>query len=142
MKKIVSLALVIALLMSCGMAFAADDSASKGLLRNSNYFDLYGIVLNASGSGVIEIVFTVAGVGICSTLGVVDYQVQKYENVGWVDMTGRLAGETISNDTVHVFSRSYNGVKGGIYRVTCTFVSTNSYGTGYKSFTSVTITAK
>ncbi len=142
MKRIVSLFLVIALLMSCGIAFAADESDSKALLRNSNYFDLYGIVLNASGGGVVEFVFTVAGVGMCSTLGVVNYMVQKYENGGWVDMTGLLPGETISNDVAHVFARSYAGVKGGIYRVTCTFISINSYGVGTKSFTSVSITAK
>jgi len=86
-------------------------------------------------------VFSCGGTGVCDSLGVATYVVEKQEDDGdWVDVTNLLSGKTTSGASSYTFSKYFNGVEGETYRVQCTFISIIGNGSETKPYTSGSIT--
>ena len=135
MKRFATIILLAAMLLNL-FSFAAFAEAGNNS-RASNYFDYYGINLSDKGNGRIKIVFSAGGTGICDSIGVASYMVEKLGSDGsWDDVSGLLSGKTASNTSSYTFSKYFNGVEGETYRVQATFVSTINGGTEYKNYSS------
>lgn len=138
MRKYISLLLVFSILF-CSSAFAALPETDE--MQASNYFQSYGMVITAMGSGKLYLTFTCTAVGIADQLGVANFWVEKRDSDGnWEDITGQVNGSTNTNVTSYSFSKIFNGVAGETYRVKCTFMCTKTIngvvGTEHKSYTS------
>ena len=139
MKKLTTIILLAAMLLNL-FAFTAYAEVENST-RASNYFDYYGINLSDQGDGRIKIVFSCGGTGVCDSLGVATYEVEKQnDNGGWEDVTGMLSGKTTSGASSYTFSKYFNGVEGETYRVQCAFICTINNGTETKPYTSGSIT--
>ena len=138
MKKMISVALVMLMLFTalCGVA-SAETAVTP---RASNYFHSYGVNLGDAGNGKLSITFHCVGLGICSTLGVASYEVEKLTDEGWVNVSGLLDGQTGSNCASYTYGRYFNGVSGETYRLNVTFICVLNGGAETKTFTSGTIT--
>ena len=140
MKRLMSLVIVF-LMIFPGMAMAALPEESGTF--SSNYFCSYGTTLSKEGNGVIQITFSTTGTGICTTLGVANFWVERLNDDGeWVNVTGVLNGSTASGVVNYTFSRYFYGVPGETYQVQVTFISVINGGAETKSHTSSIITAK
>lgn len=110
--------------------------------RDSAFFSSYGTTMSRQGGGTIKIVFTANGMGICNTLGVATYEVERLNDEGhWEDCSGLLSGQTGSNVGSYTFSRYYYGVPGEVYRVKVTFYCSIDGEAEHKSYTSGRIEA-
>ena len=136
MKHTLSILLILTLLCSCIFSYAIAET------RASNYFSSYGTSMSAPGSGRIGITFKAVGTGICNQIGVATYTVQKETDVGWVDVSGQLSGQTGTNVASYTFGRYFQGVAGETYRIQVTFYCAIGTGCEHKSYTSGRITAK
>ena len=139
MKNALSIILVLTLLCSSIFSGALAEEASQ---RSSNYFTSYGTSMGTPGGGGINITFKAVGTGICNQIGVATYTVQKETDVGWVDVSGQLSGQTGTNVASYTFGRYFQGVAGETYRIQVTFCCTINNSSEYKSYTSGRITAK
>lgn len=138
MNKFISMVLAICLLCSSLVCFAQEEPTP----RNSAYFVSYGTTLSKVGDGVIKIVFSTQATGLATTLGVVNYDVERLDSNGnWVDCAGTLNGKTASNVGSYTFGKYFYGVAGETYRVKVTFVCAMNGGLEHKSYTSPIITA-
>ena len=138
MRKFISILLVFSILL-CSSAFAALPETDE--IQASNYFQSYGMVVTAMGSGKLHLTFTCTAVGIADQLGVATFWVQKKNSEGdWVDVTNQMNGSTNTNVTSYSFSKIFNGVAGETYRVKCTFLCVKTIngtvGSETKSYTS------
>lgn len=137
MKKAVSIILVLVLLCTSVLSFAAAEA------RASNYFSSYGTSISPVGGGKIYITFRAVGTGLCNQLGVANYTVQRRDDDGdWVDVSGLLSGQTGTNVAAYSFGRYFQGVAGETYRVRVTFYCLIRSGSEFKSYTSGRVTAK
>ncbi len=136
MKNVVSILLILTLLCSCIFSAALAET------RASNYFSSYGTTMSAPGNGLIGITFRAVGTDICNQIGVANYHVQKETELGWVDVSGLLSGQTGTNVASYTFGRFFQGVAGETYRIQVTFVCCIGTGMESKSYTSGRITAK
>lgn len=136
MKNVVSILLILTLLCSCIFSAALAET------RASNYFSSYGTTMSAPGNGGIAITFRAVGTDICNQIGVASYTVQKETELGWVDVSGQLSGQTGANVASYTFGRYFQGVAGETYRIQVTFCCTINNSSEYKSYTSGRITAK
>ena len=135
MKRFIAILLALMLLLCSTVAFATADNDEQP--RQSNYFATYGTSLTAIGSGKIRVSFSCTAVGTATTLGVVNYVVQRKNSSGnWEDVSDWLTGKTGSNVHTYSFSKTINGTAGQTYRVKCTFACTKNGSTEYKSYTS------
>ena len=139
MKNAISIILVLTLLCSSIFSGALAEEASQ---RSSNYFTSYGTSMGTPGGGGINITFKAVGTGICNQIGVATYTVQKETDVGWVDVSGQLSGQTGTNVASYTFGRYFQGVAGETYRIQVTFYCAIGTGCEFKSYTSGRITAK
>lgn len=139
MKRFLSVFLVFVLV--CGMVpLAQAESAIQP--RDSAFFSSYGTTLSRQGGGTIKIVFGATGMGICNTLGVATYQVQRLNDEGhWEDCSGLLDGQTARNVGSYTFSRYFYGMPGEVYRVKVMFVCSIDGELEFKSYTSGRIEA-
>lgn len=139
MKKLTTIILLAAMFLNL-FAFAACAETDIGT-RASNYFEYYGIRLSDQGNGRIKIVFSCGGTGVCDSLGVATYEVEKQnDNGGWEDVSGMLSGKTTSGASSYTFSKYFNGVEGETYRVKCTFTCIIGNSGETKPYTSGSIT--
>ena len=135
MKRFIAFMLALTLLLCSTIAFATADNDEQ--TRQSDYFVSYGTSLSAIGGGKIRVTFTCTAVDYATTLGVVNYEVQRKNSSGeWVDVTGWLSGKTGSNVHSYTFSKTINGTAGQTYRVMCTFICVKNGGVEHKSYTS------
>lgn len=135
MKRYIAFILAMALLLCSTVAFATADSEEPS--RQSNYFVSYGTSLSAIGGGKIKVTFSCSAVDYATTLGVVNYEVQRKNSSGnWEDVSGWLTGKTGSNVHTYSFSKTINGTAGQTYRVKCTFICAKDGGVEHKSYTS------
>jgi len=140
MKKFISMILAICLL--CGGLVCIAQEQVQAETRDSAYFASYGTTLSREGNGKIRIVFSTHATGIASTLGVVNYEVERKNDDGdWVDCSGLLAGRTVSNMGSYTFSKYFYGVSGETYRVKVTFICIMNGGFETKAYTSVSLKA-
>ena len=139
MKRFLFVLLVFVLV--CGMVpLAQAESAIQP--RDSAFFSSYGTTLSRQGGGTIKIVFGATGMGICNTLGVATYQVERLNEDGdWVDCSGLLNGQTGSNVGSYTFSRYFYGIPGEVYRVKVVFVCSIDGELEHKTYTSRRIEA-
>ncbi|MBQ8506061.1 MAG: hypothetical protein IJ466_01315 [Clostridia bacterium] len=141
MKKFITIILLAAMLLNVFVLSACAEAANGA--RNSNYFDYYGVNLTDQGDGRIKIVFSAGGTGVCDSIGVATYMVEKLnENGDWVDVTGLLSGKTASGVTSYSYSKYFNGVEGETYYVQATFICTIDGSTETKAYSSPSITTK
>lgn len=134
MRKFISILLVFSILL-CSSAFAALPETDE--IQASNYFQSYGMVVTAMGSGKLHLTFTCTAVGIADQLGVATFMVQRRDSDGnWEDITGNVTGSTNTNVTSYSFSKIFNGVAGETYRVKCVFYCQKNGGAEHKSYTS------
>ena len=139
MKKLTTILLLAAMLLNL-FAFSAYAEVENSS-RASNYFDYYGIRLTDQGGGRFKIVFSCGGTGVCDSLGVASYEVEKLDDDGsWDDVTGLLSGRTASGVSSYTFSKYFNGAEGETYRVQAVFTCTINSGTEHKNYTSARIT--
>lgn len=135
MKRFIAILLALTLLLCSTVAFATADDQEP--TRQSDYFASYGTSLSAIGGGKIKVTFTCSAVGTATTLGVVNYVVQRKDSSGnWVDVSGWLTGKTGSNVHSYTFSKTINGTAGKTYRVICIFICTKNGTSETKSYTS------
>jgi hypothetical protein len=135
MKRFIALLLAMILLVCSTAAFATADNEEQP--RQSNFFASYGTSLSAIGGGKIRVTFTCTAVDYATTLGVVNYEVQRKDSSGnWEDVSGWLTGQTGSNVHTYSFSRTINGTAGQTYRVKCIFICTKNGTSEHKSYTS------
>lgn len=135
MKRFIAILLALTLLVCSTVAFATADNDEQP--RQSNYFASYGTSLTAIGSGKIRVTFSCTAVDYATTLGVVNYEVQRKNSSGnWEDVSGWLTGQTGSNVHTYSFSKTINGTAGQTYRVKCTFICAKNGGVETKSYTS------
>lgn len=135
MKRFMAILLALTLLLCSAVAFATVDNQEP--TRQSDYFASYGTSLSAIGGGKIKVTFTCSAVGTATTLGVVNYIVQRRDSSGnWENATGWLSGKTGSNVHSYTFSKTINGTAGQTYRVMCTFICVKNGGVETKSYTS------
>lgn len=139
MKRFLFVLLVFVLV--CGMVpLAQAESAIQP--RDSAFFSSYGTTLSRQGGGTIKIVFGATGMGICNTLGVATYEVERLNDEGyWEDCSGLLDGQTASNVGSYTFSRYFYGIPGEVYRVKVTFYCSIDGEAEFKSYTSRRIEA-
>ena len=139
MKRFLFVLLVFVLV--CGMVpLAQAESAIQP--RDSAFFSSYGTTMSRQGGGTIKIVFGATGMGICNTLGVATYQVERLNEDGdWVDCSGLLNGQTGSNVGSYTFSRYFYGIPGEVYRVKVVFVCSIDGELEHKTYTSRRIEA-
>ena len=138
MKRFMAL-IVVVLMMLCLCAVASAESVST---RDSDYFNSYGATLSTTGSGKINITFSCTSVGTASQLGVSTYSVYRYTDDGWLLVAGPLNGSSSYNTNIHSFAKTFNGVAGEKYRVSCTFFCVKSGTSESKGYTSRSVTAK
>lgn len=138
MKRI-AVCLMIALLLLCAGTLAFAESPST---RDSDYFNSYGTTLTKQGSGQINITFSCTSVGTASQLGVSTYSVQKSTDSGWVTVSGPHDGSYAYNTSSFGMAKTFYGVAGEKYRVTCTFNCVKDNTMESKSYTSRTVTAQ
>lgn len=139
MKRIFSILLAMVLICSLFPLAQAEQAIQP---RDSAFFSSYGTTLSRQGGGTIKIVFTANGMGICNTLGVVTYQVERLDDEGyWEDCSGLLNGQTGSNVGSYTFSRYFYGVPGEVYRVKVVFVCSIDGELEHKTYTSGRIKA-
>ena len=136
MKKILTMALVLAFLCSYLVAPVLAEE------RSSNYFASYGTSMSAPGGGRIGITFKAVGTGLCNQIGVATYHVEKRTELGWVNVSGALSGQTGTNVASYAFGRYFQGIAGETYRIQVTFCCTINNSSEYKFYTSGSITAK
>lgn len=135
MKQFIALLLALMLLLCSTVAFATENN--EEMPRQSNYFISYGTTLSAIGGGKISVTFSCTAVGYATTLGVVNYVVQRKNSSGeWVDASGWLTGKTGSNVHTYSFSKTIYGNVGTTYRVKCIFICAKNGGVETKSYTS------
>ena len=135
MKRFIAFLLALTLLLCSTAAFATTDNDEP--TRQSDYFASYGMSLSAIGGGKIRATFTCTAEGYATTLGVVNYEVQRKDSSGnWEDVSGWLTGKTGSNVHTYSFSKTINGTAGQTYRVKCTFICAKDGGVETKSYTS------
>lgn len=135
MKRFIAILLALTLLVCSTVAFATADNDEQP--RQSNYFASYGTSLTAIGSGKIRVTFSCTAVDYATTLGVVNYIVQRRDSSGnWYNATGWLSGKTGSNVHTYSFSKTINGTAGQTYRVMCIFICTKNGTSETKSYTS------
>ena len=135
MKRFIAILLALTLLLCSTVALATADDQEP--TRQSDYFASYGTSLSAIGGGKIKVTFTCSAVGTATTLGVVNYEVQRKDSSGnWMDVSGWLTGKTGSNVHSYTFSKTINGTAGQTYRVKCTFICVKNGGAETKSYTS------
>jgi hypothetical protein len=135
MKRFMAILLALTLLLCSAVAFATVDNQEP--TRQSDYFASYGTSLSAIGGGKIKVTFTCSAVGTATTLGVVNYLVQRKDSSGnWDDVSDWLTGKTGSNVHTYSFSKTINGTAGQTYRVRCIFVCAKNGGVEHKSYTS------
>ena len=135
MKRFIALLLAMILLVCSTAAFATADNEEQP--RQSNFFASYGTSLSAIGGGKIRVTFTCTAVDYATTLGVVNYEVERKNSSGnWEDVSGWLTGQTGSNVHTYSFSKTINGTAGQTYRVRCTFICAKNGGVETKSYTS------
>ena len=135
MKKLTTIILLAAMFLNL-FAFAAFAETSNNA-RASNYFDYYGVRLSDTGNGRVKIVFSVGGTGVCNSIGVANYQVERKNNSGnWEDVTGLLSGKTSSGVSSYTFSKYFYGDEDETYRVKAVFICTIGTGSETKSYTS------
>ncbi|MBE5774939.1 MAG: hypothetical protein E7337_13565 [Clostridiales bacterium] len=135
MKKLIAILLALTLLLCSTVAFATADNEEES--RQSNYFASYGTSLSAIGGGKIKVTFTCSAVDYATTLGVVNYIVQRKNSSGnWEDASGWLSGKTGSNVHTYSFSKTIYGNVGTTYRVRCIFICTKNSTSETKSYTS------
>ena len=135
MKRFIALLLALLLIICSTVAFATADNEEQS--RQSNYFASYGMSLSAIGGGKIRATFTCTAVDYATTLGVVNYEVQRKNSSGnWEDVSGWLTGKTGSNVHTYSFSKTINGTAGQTYRVKCIFICTKNGTSEHKSYTS------
>jgi hypothetical protein len=135
MKRFIALLLAMILLACSTAAFATADNEEQP--RQSNYFASYGTSLSAIGGGKIRVTFTCTAVDYATTLGVVNYEVERKDSSGnWEDVSGWLTGKTGSNVHTYSFSKTINGTAGQTYRVKCIFICAKNGGVETKSYTS------
>jgi len=140
MKRLLSLTLVILMAFPC-MALAAQPEEIAPYA--SNYFTSYGTSLGNQGNGVILITFSTTGTGICDTIGVANFWVERRDDNGnWENVTGVVPGQTASGVVTYTFSKYFQGVPGETYRVQVVFISLRNGGGETKSYTSATIKAR
>lgn len=140
MKRMLALILGILMIFPC-MAMAAQPEEIAPY--SSNYFHCYGTTLGNQGNGVILITFSTTGTGICDTIGVANFWVEKLGDDGyWDNVTGVVPGQTASGVVTYTFSKYFQGVPGETYRVQVTFISVRNGGAETKSYTSARITAR
>lgn len=140
MKRIMALMLTV-MMMLCFGAVASAESAST---RDSDYYTSYGISLNATGSGKLNITFSCSSVGTASQLGVSAYNVYRYneDNETWTHVAGPLNGSSSYNTSSHSFAKTFQGVPGEYYYVSCTFFCVKNGTSENKNYTSRSIKAK
>lgn len=139
MKRFLSVLTILVFVF--GMATLA-QAESEIMPRDSAFFSSYGTTLSRQGGGTIKIVFTANGMGICNTLGVATYEVERlYDEVHWEDCSGLLDGQTGSNVGSYTFSRYFYGMPGEVYRVKVTFTCVIDGEVEHKSYTSGRIEA-
>lgn len=137
MKRIMVLILVAMLLCIGVVAFAESNNT-----RDSNYFSTYAVSLSPTGSGKVNITFSCSAVGTASQLGVSAYRVYRYDDGSWTLVSGPHSGSYSYGSSSHSFAKTFSGVTGEKYRVSCTFLCTKNGTTETKSYTSRTVTAK
>lgn len=141
MKRFISFIMAVMMMLGC-MGCAAHAEAEIAPY-NSSYFVSYGTTLSKEGSGRIKIIFQACATGVASSIGVVNYEVDRLDSNGnWVDCTGLRKGETASNVGSYTFSKYFNGIPGETYRVKVTFICAMNGGNECKSYTSGRITAR
>ena len=136
MQKVLSILLVLTILSACIFSCAFAET------RASDYFTCYGTTMSAAGGGGINITFKAVGTCLCNQIGVAGYSVQKETDLGWVDVSGALSGQTGTNVASYCFGRYFQGVAGETYRIQVTFYCAIGNGCEFKSYTSGSITAK
>ena len=135
MNRFIAILLALTLLLCSTIAFATADNDEQP--RQSDYFASYGTSLTAIGSGKIVVNFSCTAVDYATTLGVVNYEVQRKNSSGnWEVVSGWLTGKTGSNVHTYSFSKTINGTAGQTYRVICTFICVKNGGAETKSYTS------
>ena len=133
MKKILSL--VFALLMlftTLATAFAEGPQP-----RNSNCFHMCSVTVGDAGDGVVSMTFSTTGMGICSTLGVASFYVEKQNDDGsWSIVSGPRAGSCGNNVATYSCGYYFYGKVGETYRITATFIATLNGETDTRILTS------
>lgn len=111
---------------------------------NSNCFTSYGTTLSNKTGGVIKIIFSAEGTGICEEIGVVSFNIEKYDadDLAWEDVTELQDGKTGTDVSSYTYSIYFQGIVGERYRVNCIFVSRIDGVSEYKSYTSSSIVSK
>lgn len=137
--KLISVILVIVFLVGAPVyALAAEARASA-------WFSGYGASVVASGSGKINIEFTVVGTGTMTKLGVSTIDIYKSNGtfVKTISYTASGNGYMMGYNTAfHSGSVPYSGVSGQKYYAVVTFYAKNSSGSDYRNYTTSITTAK
>lgn len=144
MKKRLSLFFVCVLLLSAITTPAHAALPEGDAPASSNYFICYGTAMSSQGGGTLLLTFSTTGVGMCDVLGVVDFDVQRWDDTisAWVNVVTNAPGETGTNVPSYTFSRYFYGTSGQTYRLIVTFVCTKfGMGTEFKYYTSPAIVA-
>lgn len=134
MKRIVSIILILALLMTTLSACAMEN-------RASDYFNDYGTSLSKLGNGKIKITFTCGATSTASQLGVSNFSVYRYDGSNWNLVSGPNSGSYGYGVSSYTFSRIFNGVAGEKYYVETTFACVKGGTMETKSHSSGTIIA-
>ena len=115
MKRFMAILLALTLLLCSAVAFATVDNQEP--TRQSDYFASYGTSLSAIGGGKIKVTFSCSAVGTATTLGVVNYEVQRKDSSGnWEDVSllvssigNTFSGRKLSRWRVEIFRQGKVG---------------------------------
>ncbi len=142
MKKIFARIITVVLAMTFCLVAA---NATEMNIEASEYLSYYGAVVGTSGSGKIDISYTVSSYASMTQIGASKIVVQEKVGSSWASVKYYYSSTTSSLlDTDSAFytnTITYQGTAGKTYRATVTFYAGDSTGYDTRDFITNSVTA-
>lgn len=139
-----SLSKVTVFLLICAI-FVGSASAAVVTVQSSLYLSDYNAWVTASGSGSVEVGYSVNATRTMTSIGATKIVIQQKSGSSWVAVKTYYSSTTskllASNTNSMAGCITYNGTSGNTYRAIVTVFAGNSSGSGSATVTTGSVTA-